>query len=92
MGAAPRSCPRCDGGRGEGGAFCEDGRIEWPNGELPINTSGGNLAEAYIHGFEFVNEATRQMRGTSTSQVKDAESCLVTSGEGIPTSAVLLRR
>ncbi|MCX6024252.1 MAG: hypothetical protein NTZ05_21490, partial [Chloroflexi bacterium] len=36
--------------RGEGGAFCEDGRIEWPNGELPLNTSGGNLAEAYIHG------------------------------------------
>jgi hypothetical protein len=34
----------------------------------------------------------RQIRGTSTSQVEGAESCLVTSGEGVPTSALLLRR
>ena len=34
----------------------------------------------------------RQMRGTSTAQVEGAESCLVTSGEGVPTSALLLRR
>jgi len=34
----------------------------------------------------------RQLRGTSTSQVKDAVSCLVTGGEGVPTSALILRR
>jgi hypothetical protein len=45
-----------------------------------------------VHGFNLVLEGVRQMRGTSTSQVVDAESCLVTSGEGVPTSAVLLRR
>ncbi len=79
--------------RGEGGPFVENGRIEWPNGELPINTSGGNLAEAYIHGFELVNEAVRQMRGTSTCQVKDAEICLVASGPGtILTSDLIVRR
>ena len=36
--------------KGEGGAFVEGGTLEWPNGNLPINTAGGNLAEAYIHG------------------------------------------
>jgi hypothetical protein len=45
-----------------------------------------------VHGFNLVLEAVRQMRGTSPCQVKDAEVCLVTSGEGVPTSALLLRR
>jgi acetyl-CoA acetyltransferase len=39
-----------------------------PAGKLPFNTSGGNLAECYMHGFELIVEATRQVRGTSTSQ------------------------
>jgi acetyl-CoA acetyltransferase len=78
--------------RGEGGAFTEDGNLEWPNGRLPTNTSGGGMSEAYVHGFNLVLEGVRQCRGTSTAQVAGAESCLVTSGEGVPTSAVLFRR
>jgi hypothetical protein len=31
------------------------------------------------------------MRGESTAQVTDATACLVTSGEGVPTSALILR-
>jgi len=50
------------------------------------------MSEAYVHGFNLVLEGVRQMRGTSTSQVKEASSCLVTSGEGVPTSALVLRR
>jgi len=79
-------------GRGEGAAFSEDGALEWPGGRLPTNTSGGSLSEAYVHGFNLVVEGVKQMRGSSTSQVEEAASCLVTSGEGVPTSALLLRR
>jgi acetyl-CoA acetyltransferase len=78
--------------RGEGGAFTENGNLEWPNGRLPTNTAGGGMSEAYVHGFNLVLEGVRQCRGTSTSQVEGAESSLVTSGEGVPTSAVLFRR
>ena len=78
--------------RGEGAAFTDDGALEWPNGKLPTNTAGGGMSEAYVHGFNLVVEGVRQMRGTSTSQVEGAESCLVTSGEGVPTSALVLRR
>ncbi len=78
--------------RGEGAAYTDDGALEWPNGRLPTNTAGGGMSEAYVHGFNLVLEGVRQLRGTSTSQVEDAASCLVTSGEGVPTSALLLRR
>ena len=77
--------------RGEGAEFTNDGNIEWPDGALPVNTSGGGMSEAYVHGFNLVAEAVRQVRGTSTAQVDRADTGLVTSGEGVPTSALLLR-
>jgi len=78
-------------GRGEGAAFTEGGALEL-GGRLPINTSGGGLSEAYVHGFNLINEGVRQLRGESTGQVDGAETCLVTAGEGVPTSALILRR
>lgn len=79
--------------KGEGGPFVADGNVEWPNGSLPINTSGGNLAEAYCHGFELITEAVRQLRGDSTCQVENAEIALVASGPGVsPVSDLILRR
>lgn len=78
--------------RGEGAAFTENGALEWPDGRLPTNTSGGGMSEAYVHGFNLVLEGVRQIRGTSTCQVPGAACSLVTSGEGVPTSALLLRR
>jgi acetyl-CoA acetyltransferase len=76
--------------RGEGLAFCEDGALRADGGRLPTNTSGGGMSEAYVHGFNLVVEGARQVRGESTNQVDGAEVSLVTSGEGVPTSALLL--
>jgi acetyl-CoA acetyltransferase len=77
--------------RGEGGAFTENGSLE-PGGKLPVNTSGGGLSEAYVHGFNLLTEGVRQLRGTSLNQVPGAATCLVTGGEGVPTGALILRR
>jgi hypothetical protein len=72
-------------------AFVADGNLRWDTGSLPLNTSGGGLSEAYVHVFNLVTEGVRQLRGTSTSQIDGATTCIVTSGEGVPTSAVILR-
>jgi acetyl-CoA acetyltransferase len=61
-------------------------------GRLPINTSGGLLGEAYIHGMNGITEAVRQIRGTSCNQVPGVEHVLVTAGTGCPTSGLILGR
>lgn len=53
-----------------------------PSGQLPINTSGGNLAEGFIHGMGLVNETVRQIRGESVNQVPGAALSLMTGGPG----------
>ena len=71
-------------------AFVSGGRLAGPDAAFPFNTSGGNLGEAYIHGFELINESVRQVRGDSTCQVRDVEHALVVAGPGYaPGSAVL---
>ncbi len=77
--------------RGEGGAFAASGALDL-DGSLPINTSGGNLADGYIHGLSHIVEGVRQLRGESTAPVPDAETCLVTSGMPGPGSSALILR
>ncbi len=76
--------------KGEGGPFVESGAIDWPNGALPVNTHGGNLSEAYIHGFTHILEGVRQVRSASTSQVKDVKLSFVASAAFVPTSGLIL--
>jgi len=75
---------------GEGVAFCDGGIRIKVGGELPLNTSGGSLGEGHIYGMNHVIEAVRQIRGTSTAQVKDAKLVLVASGAGSPASGLIL--
>lgn len=53
-----------------------------PDGGIPINTSGGNIADGFIHGMGLVLEAVRQIRGTSTNQVPGAKLSMMAGGPG----------
>lgn len=78
-------CPR-----GEAKHFVrEPGALEI-GGPLPLNTHGGQLGEAYIHGMNGIAEGVRQIRGTSVNQVDGAARLLVTAGTGVPTSGLVL--
>ena len=78
-------------GRGEAKDFVQDGNIEIGGG-LPVNTNGGQLGEAYIHGMNGIAEGVRQVRGTSVNQVDGVDHVLVTAGTGVPTSGLILGR
>ncbi|HEY7225630.1 MAG TPA: lipid-transfer protein [Micromonosporaceae bacterium] len=76
-------------GPGDAPGFIADAAIEI-GGRLPINTHGGQLGEAYIHGMNGIAEAVRQVRGTSVNQVPGDGPVLVTAGTGVPTSGLIL--
>ena len=75
--------------RGEAKDFIADGAIEL-GGRLPVNTHGGQLGEAYLHGMNGIAEAVRQIRRTAVNQVRDVDNVLVTAGTGVPTSGLVL--
>ena len=61
-----------------------------PTGKIPLNTSGGNLAEAYMHGLGLTIEAVRQIRADSCNQVPSADVSLMIGGPMVtPASSVL---
>lgn len=79
-------------GKGEGGPFLEDGRIEL-GGALPLNTWGGQLSGGRLHGFGFVAEAMRQLRGEcGERQVAHCEVAAVGVGGGPVAGCMLLTR
>ena len=72
------------------GRFVEGGGTAWDGGQLPVNTSGGHLSEAYLQGMNHLVEATRQARGESTAQAPNARFSFCDTGIGA--GAVILER
>jgi acetyl-CoA acetyltransferase len=81
--------------KGEGGPFAASGALEF-DGELPTNTSGGQLSEGHVQGMLQICEGVRQIRHEHgpERQVKDAQIALVTGhgGNTVSQSAVILAR
>jgi acetyl-CoA acetyltransferase len=81
-------------GRGEGARFVERGTRIALDGELPMNTSGGQLSFGRLHGMGLIHEACVQLRGAGGARQvpNDPRVALVTNGGGPVASAVLLVR
>ncbi|MET0378898.1 MAG: thiolase family protein [Spongiibacteraceae bacterium] len=81
-------------GIGEGGAFIEGGTRIALEGEIPVNTNGGQLSAGRTHGFGFVHEACTQLWGEGGAhQVKnDPQVAIAAAGGGIFGSSLLLVR
>ncbi|TVV76723.1 thiolase family protein [Sphingomonas solaris] len=79
-------------GRGEAAAFVEGGTRIGLDGELPLNTSGGQLSAGRLHGYGHTYEACLQLWGRAGDrQVTDAKVCAVSNG-GFGYGALLLKR
>ncbi|MCI4592046.1 thiolase family protein [Sphingobium sp. BYY-5] len=81
-------------GIGEGGQFLEGGKRIALDGELPMNTGGGQLGWGRLHGFGFAYEAVVQLRGEGGARqiAGDPRVAVATSGGGPMAAALLLAK
>jgi acetyl-CoA acetyltransferase len=79
---------------GEGGRFIEGGKRIALDGELPLNTFGGQIACGRLHGFGFAHESVLQLRGKGGARqiAGDPKVAVCTSGGGPLATALLLAR
>src|SRR5690625_184335 len=79
---------------GEGGEFLDGGRRIALDGELPMNTGGGQLGWGRLHGFGFAYEAVLQLRGEGDQRQipGDPRVAVATSGGGPMAAALLLTK
>jgi acetyl-CoA acetyltransferase len=78
---------------GEAKDFLDGGKNIALDGQLPVNTHGGQLSHGRTHGMGLVHEAVTQLRGgAGARQVADARIAVVSSGGLTPGSVLLLRR
>ena len=76
---------------GEGGKFIEGGRRIARDGELPLNTGGGQIGAGRLHGFGFAHEAAVQLRGKGGErQVPGDPRVAVCASGGGPLATTLL--
>ncbi len=80
-------------GKGESGPFVEDGKRIGLDGDLPLNTSGGQLSAGRLHGYGHLHEAVLQLRGQAGDrQVRDVQVAVASAGGGPIAGVVLLTR
>ena len=81
-------------GRGEGGAFIEGGQRIARDGELPLNTQGGQLSAGRLHGYGFLHEACTQLWGEAGERQVggDPEVAVAAAGGGPLAASLVLTR
>jgi acetyl-CoA acetyltransferase len=78
-------------GHGEGGPFVEDGTRIARDGDLPLNTHGGQLSAGRLHGYGFLHEACLQLWGDAGArQVPGGPEVAVAAAGGGPLAGCLL--
>lgn len=80
-------------GPGEAGAWLEGGKTIGPGGKMPLNTTGGQLAEGRLHGLSFLAEIVLQLRGEAGArQVPGARAGVVGISHGPQVGSMVLLR